>query len=56
MSGETIGLIGLGGGEMTLLLDVVLRGVGLALFLFLMAKNRQRGGDPAVRSGTAEPA
>ncbi|WP_146417650.1 TRAP transporter permease [Haloarcula hispanica] len=53
---DLLGLVGIAGGEMTVLLDVVLRGVGLALFLFLMAKNRQRGGDPAVRSGTAEPA
>ncbi|PYZ03080.1 hypothetical protein C8039_13595 [Halogeometricum sp. wsp3] len=53
---DILGLIGIAGGEMTVSLDIVLRGVGLALFLFLMAKNRQRGGDPAVRSGTAEPA
>ncbi|EMA19835.1 TRAP transporter permease [Haloarcula argentinensis] len=53
---DLLGLVGIAGGEVTVLLDVVLRGVGLALFLFLMAKNRQRGGDPAVRSSTAEPA
>jgi hypothetical protein len=41
---------------MTVLLDVALRGVGLVLFIFLMAKNRQRGGDPATQSGTPEPA
>ncbi|KAA9399517.1 TRAP transporter permease [Haloarcula sp. CBA1130] len=52
---DLLGLVGIAGGEMTVLLDVVLRGVGLALFLFLMAKNRQRGGDPVGQSGTPEP-
>jgi len=53
---DLLGFVGIAGGEMTVLLDVVLRGVGLALFLFLMAKNRQRGGDPATQTGAAEPA
>ncbi|MFB6222572.1 MAG: TRAP transporter permease [Haloarcula sp.] len=53
---DLFGLLGLGSGEMTILLDILLRGAGLLLFLFLMAKNRQRGGEPADRPGTAEPA
>jgi len=53
---DLMGLLGLGGGEMTLTIDLALRGVGLVLFLALMARNRRRSRAEVEQRGTAEPA
>ncbi|WP_324755945.1 hypothetical protein [Haloarcula montana] len=47
--------MGLGGGEVTLVMDLGLRAVGMVLFALLLFKNRQRGRIPTEQSGAAEP-
>jgi TRAP transporter 4TM/12TM fusion protein len=49
---DILGLVGFGGGEVTLAVDLALRGVGLALFVALLTENR-RG---RTASGVEEPA
>ncbi|MBV0902170.1 TRAP transporter permease [Haloarcula salina] len=53
---DLMGLLGLGGGEMTLVIDLALRGVGLVLFAALMARNRRRSRAEVEQRGTPEPA
>ncbi|WP_424001916.1 TRAP transporter permease [Haloarcula salina] len=53
---DLMGLLGLGGGEMTLVIDLALRGVGLVLFAALMVRNRRRSRATLEQSGTPEPA
>jgi TRAP transporter 4TM/12TM fusion protein len=53
---DVLGLLGAGGGEMTLLLDVGLRAVGLALFAVLLVENRRQAEDVAGATGSPEPA
>ncbi|MFC7075169.1 TRAP transporter permease [Haloarcula halophila] len=52
---DVTGLLGLGGGEVTLAMDLGLRAVGVVLFAMLLFTNRQRGGVPTEQSGGAEP-
>ena len=52
---DITGLLGLGGGEVTLAMDLGLRAVGIVLFAVLLLKNRQRGQVPAEQSTGAEP-
>jgi TRAP-type uncharacterized transport system fused permease subunit len=52
---DITGLLGLGGGEVTLVMDLGLRAAGIALFAVLLVKNRQRGQTPAETPASAEP-
>ncbi|MFC6863177.1 TRAP transporter permease [Halomicroarcula sp. GCM10025817] len=53
---DITGLLGLGGGEMTLAMDLVLRGLGLVLFVALVTKNRQAGRALADQPSSPESA
>jgi hypothetical protein len=53
---DVLGLVGVASGEVTLVVDLVLRGVGLALFVALVTENRRRAAPAEEGSGTAEPA
>ncbi|MDS0260155.1 TRAP transporter permease [Haloarcula sp. S1CR25-12] len=53
---DVLGFIGMGGGEMTLLLDVALRAAGLALFAVLLAENRRQSEGVTETTGSPEPA
>ncbi|GGO03424.1 TRAP transporter permease [Haloarcula pellucida] len=55
---DLLGLIGVGvgGGEVSLVVDIGLRAVGLVLFVALMLENRRRGEAVAESAAGAEPA
>ena len=53
---DVLGLVGMGGGEMTLALDVALRAVGLVLFAVLLVENRRQSEGTGTAAGSPEPA
>ena len=53
---DVAGILGLGGGEMTLMMDLGLRAVGLVMFVALVVKNRRTASTVAETSPTAESA
>ena len=53
---DVLGLVGMGGGEMTLALDVALRAVGLVLFAVLLVENRRQSEGTSTAAGSPEPA
>ena len=53
---DVTGLLGLGGGEMTLAMDLILRGLAPVLFVALVTKNRQAGRALADQPSSPESA
>jgi len=53
---DVLGLVGVASGEVTLVVDLALRGVGLVLFVALLTENRRRATPAEDGTGTAEPA
>ena len=53
---DILGLLGFGSGEVTLVMDLSLRAVGLVLFVALLTENRRQGAAADTQSEAAEPA
>jgi len=53
---DLLGLVGFAGGEMTLVLDIVLRAVGLVLFVALVLENRRQSEATTDSTPRPEPA
>ena len=53
---DLLGIIGLGGGEVTVTMDLALRAAGLVLFALLLVENRRGRTATEDATGAAEPA